>query len=210
VSRHGLLRRLRRARGERGAVLVEMTIIFPLLMVISLAILDLGLGWRTNLTVSNASRSGARVASNLGVDVQADKEALRAIGAALGSIPTSEIDMVVIFESTSSNGTVPSDCTTSTAKANGGSSTWSCNTYTGTEVAAIAGGAGPTFGTGCSTSRDRFWCPTNRVTSQATAAGPDYLGVYIKVNHRTSTKMFGSTMVVQDTAVMRLEPGAGS
>ena len=72
---------------------------------------------------------------------------------------------------------------------------------TGAEVAAIAGGAGPTFGTGCSTSRDRFWCPTTRVTSQATAAGPDYLGVYIKVNHRTSTKMFGSTMVVQDTAV---------
>ena len=210
MSRPSQHRATRRRRGERGAVLVEMTIVFPVLMVISLAILDLGLGWRVNLTVSNGTRAGARVASNLGTSTSADKEALRAVGAALGSIPTAQVDMVVIFKADTAGGTVPTACTNATAKSNGGSSSSSCNTYTGAEVAAIASGAGPTFGTGCSTSRDRFWCPANRVNSQGAVGGPDQVGVYIKVNRVTSTKMFGSTMVIQDTAVMGIEPGAGS
>ena len=200
----------RRVERERAAVLVELTIVLPLLMMISLAVLDLGLGYKANLTISGATRAGARTASNLGIATVTDKEALKSLGAAIGSIPTAEIDVIVIFRSTSAVGTVPAGCTNSTAKANGGDSTLKCNTYTGTEVAAIVAGAGPTFGSGCGTTRDRFWCPTTRGNAQSGLSGPDYVGVFIRVNHVTSTKMFGSTMVIQDTAIMRIEPGAGN
>lgn len=203
-------RQLDRRRDERGAVLVEMCIILPLLMAISLATLDLGLAWRASLTVSGAARAGARTGSNLGISTQADKEILKSVAAALGSIPTSEIEMVVVYKSATSDGAPPSACTSATALSNGGDASALCNTYSGTELSQIAAGAGPTFGTGCTTSRDRRWCPTARSNSQASAAGPDYLGVYVKVNHATSTKMFGTTIVVDDSAVMPIEPGAGN
>lgn len=200
----------RRRRSERGAVLVELAIILPLLMAISLATLDLGLGWRTSLTVSGASRAGARAVSNLGINVQADRSTLQSVAAALGTVPASQIEMVVIYRSTTADGAPPAGCVSSTALSNGGDSSLFCNTYSGTELSQIAVGAGPTFGTGCTLSRDRRWCPPNRNNSQASTSGPDFAGVYVKVNHRTSTKMFGTTFVVDDFAVMPLEPGAGN
>lgn len=199
-----------RRADERGAVLVELAIILPLLMSITLATLDLGLAWRTSLTVSGAARAGARTVSNLGIAVLADKESLKSVGAALGTIPTSQIEMVVVYRSATVDGAPPSGCVSATALSNGGDSSLSCNTYSGAELSQIVAGAGPTFGGGCSTSRDRRWCPPNRNNSQASSSGPDYAGVYIKVNHKTSTKMFGTTFVVDDFAVMPLEPGAGN
>jgi Flp pilus assembly protein TadG len=200
--------RSRRARGENGAVLVEVVLILPLLMLISLAVFDLGLGWKASMTVTNAARAGARVASNLGVSATADKSALASIAASLGTVPVSEIDVIVIYRATTADGDVPADCLTGSTRATGGSSASQCNVYTGAE--AIAASTSTTFTGNCGSSRDRFWCPSTRGNSQAASTGPDYLGVYVRINHTTKTKAFGSTMVVKDRAVMRIEPNAGN
>lgn len=200
--------RSRRARGENGAVLVEVVLILPLLMLISLAVFDLGLGWKASMTVTNAARAGARVASNLGVSATADKSALASIAASLGTVPVSEIDVIVIYRATTADGDVPADCLTGSTRATGGSSTSQCNVYTGAE--AFAASTSTTFTGNCGSSRDRFWCPSTRGNSQAASTGPDYLGVYVRINHTTKTKAFGSTMVVKDRAVMRIEPNAGN
>lgn len=200
--------RSRRARGENGAVLVEVVLILPILMLISLAVFDLGLGWKASMTVTNAARAGARVASNLGVSATADKSALASIAASLGTVPVSEIDVIVIYRATTADGDVPADCLTGSTRATGGSSASQCNVYTGAE--AIAASTSTTFTGNCGSSRDRFWCPSTRGNSQAASTGPDYLGVYVRINHTTKTKAFGSTMVVKDRAVMRIEPNAGN
>ncbi|MFN8050620.1 MAG: TadE/TadG family type IV pilus assembly protein [Acidimicrobiales bacterium] len=197
----------RRRRSERGAVLVEVVLILPVLLVITLGVFDVGLGWRTSLTITNAARSGARVGSNLGQDSSADQSALAAVSASLGTIPSSEIDVVVIYKATSAAGTVPSGCLDSTTRTAGGSAALSCNVYSAADLAAAA--TSTAYNGNCSTSRDRFWCPSTRQNQQASANGPDFLGVYVRINHATKTKLFGSTMVMKDQAVMRIEPNAG-
>ena len=188
--------------------MIELAIILPLLMGIVLSVLDIGIGFKISLTVSNAARAGARTASNFGRDMSADQAALAGVSAALGTIPQSEIDLVVIYRASSSSGTVPAGCLTSTARALGGSPADYCNVYVAADLAAAPSAAGYTGD--CTTSRDRFWCTANRENSQTAANGPDYLGVYVRINHATSTKVFGSTMVIDDQAIMRIEPNAGS
>ena len=183
-------------------------LIVPLLLLISLAVFDIGLGWKASLTVTNAARAGARVATNLGVSSTADKSALGSVAASLGTVPVSEIDMVVIYRATTADGDVPSGCLTSATKSAGGSTAYQCNVYTGAEV--FGASTATTFTGNCVSSRDRFWCPSTRGNSQAATNGPDYLGVYVRINHATKTKAFGSTMVIKDRAVMRLEPNAGN
>lgn len=201
-------RRARARRGERGAVLVEVVLIVPVLLIISLGVFDIGLSWKASLTVSNASRAGARVASNIGIGATADKAALSSIAASLGTIPASEIDVVVIYRTTTPTGAVPAGCLDSVAKLAGGNLVLQCNTYSASD---INGAATSSAFTGvCATSRDRFWCPSTRANNQALSAGPDYIGVFVRINHATKTKMFGSTMVIKDTAVMRIEPNAGN
>lgn len=202
------MRARRRVRDERGAVLVEVVMILPMLLVISLGVFDIGLSWKASLTVTNAARAGARVASNLGIAATADKSALASIAASLSTIPSSQIDAVVIYRTTSSTGTVPAGCLVSTVKSAGGSAALQCNVYSAADLAAAP--TATTYTGICASSRDRFWCPTTRGNSQASTNGPDYIGVYVRINHATQTKIFGSTMVIDDHAVMRVEPNAGN
>ena len=58
--------RARRRAGDRGAVLVEMVLVVPILALIVAAVFEFGLAWRDTMTISNAMRSGARVGSNAG------------------------------------------------------------------------------------------------------------------------------------------------
>ncbi|MEZ5320706.1 MAG: TadE/TadG family type IV pilus assembly protein [Microthrixaceae bacterium] len=197
-----------RGRHERGAVLVEMVLITPLLLGLVMAVFDLGMGWKTSMTVSSASRAGARIASNLGKDDGADQNTLASIAAAMGSVPAADFDTVVIYRSTAAGGDPPAGCLTAVAKSVGGDAGLQCNVYSGSEAATAASSGA--FTGDCSARRDRFWCPPNRANSQSILAGPDYVGVYIAVRHSTFTKLFGSTIDIDDHAVMRIEPNAGN
>jgi Flp pilus assembly protein TadG len=64
-----LIRRLRASvRDEEGAELIEFVIVFPILLLITSAILDFGMMMRSYEVVTNAAREGARVAVLDGYD----------------------------------------------------------------------------------------------------------------------------------------------
>ncbi|MBL8778553.1 MAG: pilus assembly protein [Acidimicrobiales bacterium] len=196
--------RARRRRGERGAALVEMILFTPLLVMIAIGILEFGLAWRDSITIASTTRAGARVGSNAGNDRMADYNTLLAVQAAVASIPNAQINKVVIYRSTTTDGAVPPNCTTSATGINSGSVR--CNVYTGAQLATLSTSNFATTGTSCSAAAwDRFWCPLDRQSQQS--AGADYLGVWISVSHPWVTRMFpGSGLTITDHAVMRLEP----
>ena len=53
---------LHRARGERGAALVETAFVLPIMLLVCVGILEFGRAYQTWQVVTNASREGARVA----------------------------------------------------------------------------------------------------------------------------------------------------
>lgn len=204
MTRLWALRRRRRA-GDRGAALVEMILFTPILVMIAIGILEFGLAWRDSITVAGATRAGARVGSNAGNDRLADYNTLLAVQAAIASVPNSRINRVVIYKSTTTDGAVPSACTTTTAQGINSGST-QCNVYTGAQLASLNVANFGTTGSSCSsTAWDVNWCPLNRQSQQA--VGADYLGVWVSISHPYVTKVFpGSGLTIKDSAVMRLEP----
>lgn len=69
---------------ERGQGLVEFALIFPLMLLILAAIVDMGLLYLTSQTVKHASREGARMAVKL-IDLEANDS--RVIAQVEGLIP---------------------------------------------------------------------------------------------------------------------------
>jgi Flp pilus assembly protein TadG len=55
-------RLLRRGRTERGAELIELALVLPIMLLMFAAIVDFGLMFQRFLVVSNAAREGARIA----------------------------------------------------------------------------------------------------------------------------------------------------
>jgi hypothetical protein len=55
-------------------------------------------------------------------------------------------------------------------------------------------------------SRARVNDPVNP-TARPTYLGPDYLGVYVEIERPYLTGVFGSSLNIQDAAIVRLEPG---
>ncbi|MEZ5253167.1 MAG: pilus assembly protein [Microthrixaceae bacterium] len=195
-----------RGRRERGAVLVETALILPMLLMIALAVLDLGLAWRASMTVTSAARAGARVSSNLGTSWSTDRNALMSIDAALGAIDNGDVVAISIFRASSADGTVPPACITASARSAGGNAAARCNTYTGADLGNVGA---LSFPSSCS-GRHQFYCPSTRQNRQGAVGGPDYVGVYVEIAHPTMTRLFGSTMSISETAVMRVEPNAGA
>jgi len=194
-------RRGRRADGERGAVLVEFALVGTLLVTILAGAYDLGQAWRSGLAVIESARAGARVGSSQGVSSNADFSLLSSMKAALSSSGTlDDVTRVVIFKSTTEDGAVPTTCRTATA-----STSSPCNILTGAQLQALPASVGTALqANGCvinSVARD--WCPTTRNDVQASA---DYLGVWVQIEHDHLFPIFGSSLTIERTAVMRLEP----
>lgn len=84
-------------RTERGATLVEMALVLPILLLIIISIAEIGLYFKNYLTVSYASREGARVAAFVGDSMDADCQILIAVGELLGSSNLDNVQKVEIF-----------------------------------------------------------------------------------------------------------------
>ncbi|WP_421122054.1 hypothetical protein ACE2AJ_18400 [Aquihabitans daechungensis] len=141
----------------------------------------------------------------------ADYYALNSVKSALtASGAINQVQKVVVFKSTTTDGVVPASCLLATP-------TGTCNVLTGAQLKALTVASydlvistdpavAPT-GTGClkTTAATRVgWCPNVRVNSQET--GADYYGVYIQLLYPRKFPVFGSSITVTRTAVMRLEP----
>lgn len=185
-------------RRARGAVAVETVIVLPLILLIAFASIELGFAWQRSREVNNATRSAARVASNLGDDRFADEEALLTLQAGVREVDS--VAGVAIFKSATADGVVPELCKTQSV--NG-----VCNYYSGADFAAIGATSFGTDDGSCGGDPDAAWCPLNR--QRDPESNPDYIGIWVRIEQDAITGIFpgaGSLLTIEDTAVMRAEP----
>lgn len=190
----------RGADRERGAVLVELAVVVPLLLLLVVGTIELGSAWSQRLKVETAARAGARVGSNLGTDRLADYNLLQSVRAAVASLGTDRIRHVVVYRSTTDDGAVPPTCRTSPPTPQAGL----CNVYTGADLNGLTPSAFSGTTACGATAPDRFWCPTSRQKVQQ--LGTDFLGVWIVAESPTVTGLFTAPLDLGARAVMRLEP----
>jgi len=123
----------RARRGERGVVLVEFSMVMTLLLTLGLGIYEFGFAWRTSAAVTSGARSAARTASSLATDDAADYQALSSVRSdLLASGLLDNLQMVVIYKSTTSDGKVPAACKTNAT------TSALCDVYTGDQVRTMA------------------------------------------------------------------------
>lgn len=185
---------------ERGAALVEFALIATILSVFVLGVFEIGMAWSDHQSLTQASRSGARVGSQLGTRPQADQESLRAIEAGFGGLDGT-ISRIVIYEA-DANGDMPVACATAVAGYSGAAN---CNVYDETDIADLNDAVMWGSGTSCGAA-DNNWCSVNdRNDSQQAAT---YLGVHVEFERNYLTGFFGGgTHTIAETTVMRIEPG---
>ncbi len=186
------------ARRVRGAVAIETVIVLPLILLIAFASIELGFAWQRSREVNNATRSAARVASNLGDGRFADEEALLTLQAGVREVDS--VAGVAIFKSATPDGVVPELCKTQSV--NG-----VCNYYSGAAFAAITATSFGTDDGSCGGDPDAAWCPLNR--QRDPESNPDYIGIWVRIEQDPITGIFpgsGSLLTIEDTAVMRAEP----
>lgn len=180
---------------ERGATLLEFALVAPLLLLLTFGTFEFGMFFKDYLTVANTTRAGARVGSAAGSSADADYQILQSLKSAAAALPggANSIEQISIYRSTSTGGSPTAMCQATSSAAD------KCNVYTASDLNQ------PVSRFGCGPgSIDFAWCPTSRSDSQA--IGPDHIGVWIKTTHGFITKLFGSSRVIDDHVVMRIEP----
>lgn len=194
----------RRLRGDGGLAIVEFAIVAPLLALFVAGIIEFGMAWRDNLTVSSATRSAARVASNLGDNELADLEALLTLKAALGPLDGSQLVGVLIYDGSATDG-APSPACFDAGGNPQASAAGNCNYYTAAMISSLAPA---NFGSGGSCGAwDWYYCSVSeRSTNQVSL---DDVGVWVRINRDWFTDIFpGNGMTIEDQTVMRVEPAA--
>jgi Flp pilus assembly protein TadG len=184
---------------ERGAVLVEMALIVSLLITLVLGVFEIGMAWSDHQAVTQASRSGARVGSQLGTAAQSDNQILRAVQAGLQD-QASTVTRIVVYEA-DANGEMPAACKTASAPYSGAAH---CNVYDAATFAELGTASKWGSGSACGTLDDNWCSATDRDNAQDSAT---YLGVYVEVERQYLTGLFGGgTHRMSEHTVMRVEP----
>lgn len=196
-----------RLRGDSGAVFVEFAVFAPVLVLLAMGLLEFGLVYKAKGTLVTATRSAARAGANTsgggGDSTYADLNILLAVQAALGDIDASDIERVVVYNASSSNGVAPASCRNHVVSSNsygtpGGGA--NCNVYGGGFVMSLSSDPGLWV-----SGADNGWEPSGRdvdISDGATSS----LGVYIEIDHQAITGTFGDSFAVTDYAVLALEP----
>ena len=193
---------MRRTRHDRGAALLELAIVLPVLAVVLVGTFELGRAWVSSNQVDGAVFQAARMGASAGSRVEADRDVLIALRTALPPDELDNVDRVVVFRASAASTTVPTGC----VKPVGNTSeagTPDCNTYTGTTLRSTTATSMTGFG-GDPTAKDRYWRPASR--RDALALPPDYLGVWIRTSHNSVMGIAYDGITITRSAVLRIQP----
>jgi Flp pilus assembly protein TadG len=179
----GKLRRSKRRR-QRGASLVEMALVLPVLMLTLIGMMETGLAFQDYLTVAYVSREGARVGAFLGDDIGADCAIVRSVAGGLTGSQFNRLNRLEIFRADASGNQVSGD--TNTYSYNTGDPQ-DCDNWTGVVT----------------------WPETDRqvvVGSQPL----DILGVRVVIRHDwvTGFPPFNGSFTINEETITRMEPEA--
>ena len=177
-----------RCSGDSGAVLVEAAFIFPVVFFISMAILEYGMLFAAQSTTQSSTRDGARFASAnfavAGSNQAAADEVKDAVSQDLSARTGYDTPIQMLVYKADTNGN-PVSGTLASCSA-------SCYHYTWDGTQFVYDAASPAW--------------TN---PQACINNPnpiDSLGVYVELQHNFITSAFGSSRVLKEHTVTRLEP----
>ena len=107
-----------RLRGERGAAMVEMVFILPIIIMIALGIISGGTQYQRKLSLANGAREGSRYAATLPLDnfvnlnAWLDDVSTVATGAVDDGLPATAAGRIVCVAYVFPNGTATNDRTT--------------------------------------------------------------------------------------------------
>lgn len=90
--------KLRRTRNERGAATVEATFVTMVLVLLAIGAAEYGLAMQDHLSVTGATREGARVGAAAGDEPGADCRILEATAGGLQSLDGDEVLEIRVFE----------------------------------------------------------------------------------------------------------------
>ncbi|MDE0803530.1 MAG: pilus assembly protein [Acidimicrobiales bacterium] len=205
-------RRRARRPDDRGATLVELTIVGLLVLTMFLALFEFGLLFRDNLTTTDAVADATRVGGLMGPDVaidgrNADFEIVRAVREGLSAMDGAQIRYIVVFKGTGTSDAaidqVPAQCKAGT------SISGICNAYPADAAfAAVEGGTTAYFT--CPTPPNANiacrWDPATREDGP-TSADVETVGVYVRIEKDGYTGLFADRWTIERASTIRLEPG---
>lgn len=223
----------RRARGDRGAVLVEAGLALPVFFLLVFGIMEAGHALKSYSAVANAARGGGRAASVAGAEGLADQEVLLQIQREAAGTLRGEIQYVIIWKATPPTYGAPLVMSPPQACINVAESLTEpnlgprgvsgvCNIYAHPDApngafALAADEANLSQHFDCDLSNpiqlDCSWPPRSREVrisprGEFPRYDPDHVGVYLKAKHRYLTGVMGSTLTITESGVNMIEPDA--
>jgi Flp pilus assembly protein TadG len=171
---------------ERGAVLVEAAIILPLVLIITFGMIEFSSAYQSSSAATASARTAARTASAEALLTNYATDAAAAAATALKTIPADEPVEMWVYRANAAG--YPESGGFSTCSTHCIKYTWLPGTRTFDTAHPSGGGWPATTQNACNTSN---W---------------DSVGVYVKLDHRFLTKLFGASITLADHAVFRLEP----
>jgi hypothetical protein len=178
--------RTRPTPGDRGAVLVEMAILLPLLIIVVFGIIEWSDAYHDSSVTADAARAGGRIASAESLNPTYATNAASAVASALQSVPAKEpVEMWVYKANT--NGYPGNETGFTSCDVN-------CTKYVWLPATKTFDTANP---------QGNGWPAANQ---QVCTEPFDELGIFVKINHSFITNLFGATVALTDHAVFRLEP----
>jgi hypothetical protein len=165
----------RRPRAEqRGAAVLEMVLVVPLIMLLMFGIGEFGLAWVDGNKLEGAVSTAARVGSSQGSTADADRAILLSLQASMPDDLIDNITRVVVYESDHTGFITPS-CLTAGRGGGVASGAFECNVYDASDVRNVT----PTSTTHSGPQSD--WAPGDR--DDRLVDPPDYIGVLVQTRH---------------------------
>lgn len=202
----------RRLRSERGASIIELALVLPLLALLAFAVAEVGLAWTAENKVQNAVSSIARTGTSAGRVGSADALMLISLNAALPPSDWPNLDRVVIYEASSADGRPPAGCIREPNNPLNEpiNTSLRCNSYSGAFVRSITSSADSrlsgSLSSSCTDKQDRFWCPHIRQDTLGAAGGPSWLGIWVRILYPNPVPFFFDDFTLEKYAVYRIQP----
>lgn len=194
-----------KTRESRGAAAIEAAIVTPVFFILVMGIVEIGLAMNDYLALSSAVRAGSRTASASGDDLYADYNTVRRILRESTALSEDDIQAIVIYKAPGFGAGPWTDATDPDVSCTSRSVADECNHYTAADWNRPKEQWGCQLSAPGGPSPDIAWCPSDRKVSLM-SGGSDYVGVWMKIEHKWVTKMFGNAVTLTDQSVIRLEP----
>lgn len=192
MGRPATARTATRSRRQRGAAVLEMVLVTPLLVVLLFGVGEFGLAWVSSNRLEGAVSVAARAGSSQGASPNADVAILMQLQASLPEDLLANVTRVVVYKADADGDPHP-QCLVNLPP-NGVSG--ECNIYSGDTVRNPPDDLG---------SNDNAWDPATR--RDRLEGPPDFLGVLVQTRHDDFSGTFWRDgFALERRAVYRIQP----